>query len=91
MAPYQPSQRYFVLDERRVRAGELKLHGLTLTVAQLEQSRSVADLAPVARRLTAQLAGTVEADVRGLAARAGTTAGLGDQPRQPTDDWVWRT
>ena len=89
LAPYQPSQRHFVLDERRVTAEELKLHGLTLAVAQLEQSSSVEDLARVARRLTALLsAGERElrrtfADwLRVLERRLGA----GDQPRQPTDD-----
>ena len=51
----------------------MKLHGLTLAVAQREQSGSVADLAHVAR-LTEWLSGAgereFEVDVRGLAARA---------------------
>ena len=89
LAPYQPSQRHFVLDERRVTAEELKLHGLTLAMAQLEQSRSVEDLAHVARRLTALLsAGERElrrtfADwLRVLERRLGS----GKRTRQPTDD-----
>ena len=89
LAPYQPSQRHVVLDERRVTAEELKLHGLTLAMAQLEQSRSVEDLAHVARRLTALLsAGERElrrtfADwLRVLERRLGARG----QPRQPTDD-----
>ena len=60
LAPYQPSQRHIVLDERHVRAEDLKLHELTLAVVQLEQSRSVADLARVARRLAERLLGESE-------------------------------
>ena len=60
LAPYQPSQRHVVLDERHVRAEDLKLRELTLAVVQLEQSRSVADLARVARRLAERLLGESE-------------------------------
>ena len=89
LAPYQPSQRHVVLDERRVTAEELKLHGLTLAMAQLEQSRSVEDLAHVARRLTALLSArerelrrTFADWLRVLERRLGARG----QPRQPTDD-----
>ena len=60
LAAYQPSQRHIVLDERRLRAEDLKLNELTWAVAQLEQSRSAADLARTARRLAALLAGQGE-------------------------------
>ena len=60
LTPYQPSQRHVVLDERHVRAEDLKLRELTLAVVQLEQSRSVADLARVARRLAERLLGESE-------------------------------
>ena len=63
LAAYQPSQRHVVLDERRVRAEDLKLHELTWAVAQLEQSRSAADLARAARRLAAQLAGAGQGEL----------------------------
>ena len=90
LVPYQPSQRYVVLDERRARAEELKLHELTLAVAQLEQSRSVADLARVARRLTAHLSGAGEGELRRTFADwlrvLERRLSAGDQPRQPTDD-----
>ena len=90
LAPCQPSQRHFVLDERRVRAEELKLHELTLAVAQLEQSRSVADLARVARRLTERLSGTGEGELRRTFADWLRTLerrlGAGDQTRRPPDD-----
>ena len=49
-----------MLDERHVRAEDLKLRELTLAVVQLEQSRSVADLARVARRLAERLLGESE-------------------------------
>jgi len=57
LAAYQPSQRHVVLDQRRTRAEDLKLHGLTWAVARLEQSRSGADLSRAARRLAGLLAG----------------------------------
>ena len=89
LAPYQPSQRHVVLDERHARAEELKLHGLTLAVAQLEQSSSVADLAHVARRLTALLSAG-ERELRRMFADwlrvLERRLGVGGQPRQPTDN-----
>ena len=63
LAPCQPSQRHFVLDERRTRAEDLRLRELTWAVAQLEQSRSAADLARAARRLAALL-GPGQAELR---------------------------
>ena len=90
LAPCQPSQRHFVLDERRVRAEELKLHELTLAVAQLEQSRSVADLARVARRLTERLSGTGEGELRRTFVDWLRTLerrlGASDQTRRSPDD-----
>ena len=64
LAPYQPSQRHFVLDQRRAQAEDFKLHELTWTVAQLEQSSSAADLARMGQRLTALLAGAGEVELR---------------------------
>ena len=90
LVPYQPSQRHLVLDERRVRAEELKLHGLTLAVAQLEQSRSVADLAHVARRLTRRLSGAGEGELRRTFADWLRTLerrlGAGDRTQRPPDN-----
>ncbi len=63
LAPCQPSQRHFVLDERRTRAEDLRLRELTWAVAQLEQSRSAADLARATRRLAALL-GPGQAELR---------------------------
>ena len=64
LAPYQPSQSYFVLDQRHAPAEDLKLHELTWAVAQLEQSRTADDLAQVARRLGSLLAGTSAFELR---------------------------
>ena len=64
LAPYQTSQRHLVLDQRRARAEDFKLHELTWAVAQLEQSRSAADLARTARRLAALLAGGGQDELR---------------------------
>ena len=51
LAPYQPSQRHFVLDERRARAEDFNLRELTWAVTRLEQSRSKEDLWRAARHL----------------------------------------
>ena len=64
LAPYQPSQRHFVLDQRRAQAEDFKLHELTWTVAQLEQSSTADDLARIGRRLTRLLAGAGEYELR---------------------------
>ena len=52
LAPYQPSQRHMVLDERHIAADDPRLGRLTRAVVSLEQSRSPADLARVAKLLT---------------------------------------
>ena len=52
LAPYQPSQRHVVLDERRAAADDPRLRELTRAVLLLEQSRSAADLARVAESLS---------------------------------------
>ena len=44
LAPYQPEQRYFVLDLRRVADDDLPQRNLLRAVAALERSRSYADL-----------------------------------------------
>ena len=51
LAPYQPAQRYVVLDERRVRSDDAPEDNLMAAVAGLEQSRSPEDL----RRVLAAL------------------------------------
>ena len=47
LAPYQPAQRYVVLDERRVRSDDAPGGNLMAAVAALEQSRSPEDLGRV--------------------------------------------
>ena len=51
LAPYQPSQRYLVLDERNVEEDALPARNLMAAVVGLEQSRSLADLLRVVRAL----------------------------------------
>ena len=48
LAPYQPAQRYVVVDERRVRSDDAPEGNLMAAVAALEQSRSMEDLHRVA-------------------------------------------
>ena len=55
LAPYQPAQRYFVLDERRVEADDLPSRNRMSAVIGLEQSRSLSDVARVAELLAAWL------------------------------------
>ena len=91
LAPCQPSQRHFVLDERRTRAEDLKLRELTWAVAQLEQSRSAADLARTARQLAALLADAGQGELRRTFAHWLWTLrrrldGSGDAARQPPED-----
>ena len=50
LAPYQPAQRYYLLDLRRVAADDLPYRNLLRAVARLEQSRSPQD---VVRTVTA--------------------------------------
>ena len=51
LAPYQPSQRHAVLDERHLAADDPQLGRLTRAVLLLERSRSAQDLARVAALL----------------------------------------
>ena len=51
LAPYQPSQRYVVVDERHVGAEDLPGRNLMSAVLGLEQSRTPDDLLRVAGRL----------------------------------------
>ncbi len=90
LAPYQPSQRHFVLDQRRAQAEDFKLHGLTWTVAQLEQSSTAADLARMGRRLTTLLAGAGEVELRRTFAHwlwglGRSLVGSGPAPMPPED------
>ena len=66
LAPYQPAQRYFVVDEQHVGADAVPNGNLMRAVIGLEQSRSPADLARVANALPAWLAGSENAELRGV-------------------------
>ena len=55
LAPYQPSQRYLVLDERHVGNDDLPASNLMAAVIALEQSQSPADLVRVVDALREQL------------------------------------
>ena len=57
LAPYQPSQRYIVVDERHVGAEDLPASNLMAAVLGLEQSRTPGDLARVAGLLVEWLRG----------------------------------
>ena len=90
LVPYQPSQRHVVLDQRRARAEDFKLQGLTWEVAQLEQSRAAEGLPRAARRLAALLGGAGQGELRRTFAHWLWTLsrGLddGDPARQPPED-----
>ena len=64
LARYQPSQDYFLLDQRHAPAEDFKLRELTWAVAQLERSRTADDLAQVARRLGSLLADATAFELR---------------------------
>ena len=51
LAPYQPAQRYYLLDLQRVAAEDLPYRNLLRAVARLEQSRSPQDVVRVVRAL----------------------------------------
>ena len=64
LAPYQPSQRYLVVDEQRAGADAVPPGNLMRAVLGLEQSRSPTDLARVANALTEWLAGSEHVELR---------------------------
>ena len=51
LAPYQPAQRYYLLDLQRVPADDLPYRNLLRAVARLEQSRSPEDVVRAVRAL----------------------------------------
>ena len=55
LAPYQPEQRYHVVDLRHVAAEDFPRQNLLRAVAQLEQSRTPADVLRVAEELSGRL------------------------------------
>ena len=64
LAPYQPSQRYHVVDERHLPGDDLPRRDLMSAVVRLEQSRSPADLGRVVDALRAVLPGRGAAELR---------------------------
>ena len=64
LAPYQPSQRYFVLDEQHVGDDDLPGSNLMAAVIGLEQSRSPADLVRVVDTLRERLRDSDDAELR---------------------------
>ena len=64
LAPYQPSQRHIVLDERHATADDKRLCKLTRAVVLLEQSRTPEDLARVAALLKAWLGSSGNAELK---------------------------
>ena len=74
LAPYQPSQRYVVVDERHVGVEDLPASNLMSAVLGLEQSRTPDDLVRVAGRLVEWLR-DLDDD---------------DELKRAFTDWVWR-
>ena len=66
LAPYQPSQRYLVLDERRVEEDDLPSRNLMAAVVGLEQSRSLADLVRVVEALQEWLPDPRDAELKSV-------------------------
>ncbi|MDE0229640.1 MAG: hypothetical protein OXJ62_12385 [Spirochaetaceae bacterium] len=64
LAPFQPAQRYYLLDVQRAVAGELPRGNLLRAVAGLEQSRSSADLLRAVVTLQRWLRGKDTAELR---------------------------
>ena len=64
LTPYQPSQRYFVVDERHVRNDDLPGYNLMTAVIGLEKSRSLADLVRVVDALREWLRDPGEDELR---------------------------
>ena len=64
LAPYQPSQRYLVLDERHVGDDDLPSDSLMTAVIGLEQSRSPVDLVRVVDALRGRLRDPRDGELR---------------------------
>ena len=65
LAPYQPSQRYCVVDGRRLGEDDLPSGNLMTAIVRLERSRSLADLARLVEALRERLGGPGEEELRG--------------------------
>ena len=64
LSPYQPSQRYLLLDERHVGEDDLPSRNLMTAVVGLEQSRSSADLVQVVDALREWLGDSRDGELR---------------------------
>ena len=64
LAPYQPAQRYLVIEEQHVAADAVPSGNLMGAVIGLEQSRTPADLVRVADALPERLAGSENVELR---------------------------
>ena len=64
LAPYQPSQRYLLLDLQRIPEEDLPLRNLVGAVSWMERSRSPDDLRRVAALLQEWLRGPKDAELR---------------------------
>ena len=64
LAPYQPAQRYHMVDERHLAEDDLPSGNLMTSVVQLERSGSAADLARVVEALQATLSDPRETALR---------------------------
>ena len=64
LAPYQPAQRYHMVDERHLAEDDLPSDNLMTSVVQLERSGSAADLARVVEALQATLSDPRETALR---------------------------
>ena len=64
LVPYQPSQRYMVVDLQRLREDDLPLRNLVGAVSRMERSRSPDDLRLVAALLQEWLQGPKDTELR---------------------------
>ena len=64
LSPYQPSQRYLLLDERHVEDDDLPRRNLMAAVVGLEQSRSLSDLVGVVDSLRELLRDPRDSELR---------------------------
>ena len=64
LSPYQPSQRYLLLDERHVEEDDLPRRNLMRAVVGLEQSRTPADLLRVVHALQERLRSAHDGELR---------------------------
>ena len=64
LAPYQPAQRYLVVDERHLAEDDLPGGNLMTSVVQLERISAEADLVPAVEALQARLSDPREAGLR---------------------------